>query len=471
MQLRTILTGAVLAALLVPYPVPQPAAAGGHSGPPLADQFGVYNWNVDLGDYHPRRDGDILNWGADLVADTGTRTIRIYLGVVDIYQLGVGITDPLTIVANHPAYAELFRDRRFDTYLLTTYSAGSNASVWHDGFSAEEAATERAEIAALGRHLLRTYPTKKFVVLNWEGDNGIAFTPGGGADDATWTGFRDWIEARAAGVRDARAGYHHGRSRLQSGLEFNRVTTCQRCVVREVAPHVSVDLYSFSSWESVAAGPGDASAGRLTSALDTTLALVRAQRPDIRREHIIVGEFGIAREIPDAGECYAADVFRRVAAAARSWGVRYAIFWQIVDNVSNPAAVWNNFGLVKHDGTRSLSYRELTGLIRGRLPHAPDPASCPRIEAGGIVRASDGSTQISAGDTIAISGSGFAGRRDVVQVQANGQRYVIGAGSPGWSDTRTRITATLPADISGVIAVYVSHANGLDSNGQAVTLS
>lgn len=442
------------------------AASADAPDAPVESQFGVYNWNLDLTGYDPGGGTDVLNWGAGLVAGTGVRTTRVFLGPYDVYRLGLGATDSLSTVAAHPAYARLFADARFDTYLLTTYSAADHAGVWVDGLSPAEAAAERAEVEALGRRLLGSYPGKRFVVLNWEGDNALAGTDGGAT---AWAGFRDWIAARSAGVRAAQAAYPGGADRLHAGLEFNRVAGCGpalRCVVSDVAPHADVDLYSYSAWESI--GTDTDPGPRVTARMDAALAFIRQGNVDAGPSDIVVGEFGSARDYPVGGECAAAQAFWSVAQAVRGWGVRYAIFWQIVDNPSDPGPVWNNFGLVKYDQTRSLAHQALTRLVGGQPQ--PAPGTCPQINQGGVLDGVDWSRQISAGEVISIFGTGFAGTGNTVRLQANGRRYVIRAGSPAWYESPTQINARLPADISGTMVVYVRHANGLDSNSQAIAL-
>ena len=81
-----------------------------------ADRFGVYNWNVNDSAYP--RDGsiDLLNWGANMVAELGSRTIRVYIGTLDIHHVydvnPPGATE-LFQIAQSPAYDKLFRDPRF----------------------------------------------------------------------------------------------------------------------------------------------------------------------------------------------------------------------------------------------------------------------------------------------------------------------------------------------------------------------
>jgi hypothetical protein len=66
-------------------------SADNHAVPPAPtqrlDRFGVYNWNVN--DSAFPRDGsiDLLNWGTNKVAELGSRTIRVFIGTLDIKQV------------------------------------------------------------------------------------------------------------------------------------------------------------------------------------------------------------------------------------------------------------------------------------------------------------------------------------------------------------------------------------------------
>src|SRR5262245_52272732 len=148
-----------------------------------ADRFGVYNWNVN--DSAFPRDGsiDLLNWGANKVAELGSRTIRLYIGTLDIHHVydvnPPGATE-LVQTARSPAYDKLFRDPRFQTYLLTAYSTGDTGANWVDGYTDSEYSVERDEIKRLGEYLLGASPFagKTFIILNWEGDNALRHRPG-----------------------------------------------------------------------------------------------------------------------------------------------------------------------------------------------------------------------------------------------------------------------------------------------------
>ncbi|MDX6281414.1 MAG: hypothetical protein QOH03_2485, partial [Kribbellaceae bacterium] len=135
-------------------------------------------------------------------ATLGTRTVRVALTAADSYSVNNGATT-LAAIAQQPAYRALFADQRLSTYLLTVYSANDQRSSWSDGYTADEQRTTHDETVALATYLLRTYQDKKFILLNWEGDNALQAFPS--SNEVAWSGYTDWIKARVSGVSDARS--------------------------------------------------------------------------------------------------------------------------------------------------------------------------------------------------------------------------------------------------------------------------
>ena len=182
-------------------------------------------------------------------------SIRIYLGVNDIYQLngGAAFATPLA-AAQSPAYAKLFSNPALSTFFLTTYTASDQNSDWFTGYSAAQAQAETAAIEAVAAHLVQTYPTKTFALLNGEGDNAIASVVG---SSAAWDGMLAWIQSRIAGVRQAQAANPLFASHLAVGLEVQLHTAypvggatvpcgtgpTSSCVVGKIAPNVAADFY------------------------------------------------------------------------------------------------------------------------------------------------------------------------------------------------------------------------------------
>lgn len=476
-------------------------AKGGAAGalvalPPVdttpAERVGIYDWGAD--DSQLAAGGgaatDRLTWTAGKVKAVGAHTIRVALSSHDPYKVNPAGAFELATAAAAAPYDALFADPALHTIILTAYSATDETSPWQNGYSAADAASETAEMKALAQRLLQKYANKTFVIANWEGDNAIApFT----ANAAAFSGYRDWINARADGVAAARAENPQSTSRVYSALEFNALrgaddkTACgtagQRCIVTDVAPNVRVDLYSYSSWQSLSAGLDETKIGaRLSADLDQALAFIQKSRPGVGKDRIFVGELGAARDeaAPTFGECKAA--LRMVAAisAATSWGARWAIDWQIIDNA--PSATGpevTGFGLIKASGANSLSYGMLTQIYAGAaVPTIPSSTWCPDINAGGIINGTPGNP-IKVGSTVSLYGHFAATQMDtpkgyVVHVRIADKQTDITVGTAYWFESYQQINATLAgagmAPAKGAL-VWVTSPSGVDSNGQYVDIS
>ena len=78
----------------------------------------------------------------------------------------------LTSLAASPAYRKLF-DLPFETFVLTTYTFANWDWIQSRGKTDAvpfDADGERDELAELVRHLVASYPSKRFILKNWEGD-------------------------------------------------------------------------------------------------------------------------------------------------------------------------------------------------------------------------------------------------------------------------------------------------------------
>ncbi len=455
-----------------PYPVPTD----------MRDRIGIYAWGFDTTSWPGSPDR--LNWAASKVAGLGARTLRIYLGPQDIYHV-LPLTDggafDLAAAATSPAYAQLLGSVSFDTILLTTYSAGDDAGNWSDGLNAAEAASETQQIAALGQTLLTKYPSKTFVLLPWEGDNALSPVA---SNPAAWTGYTAWIQARAAGVVQARASAGATTSHLYSGLEFNLLrsratgmpcdTSANQCVISVVVPQVDVDYYSYSSWDSLLPNMSPAQVAA-TLAADLTTALGWAQKhdPSASPARFLVGEFGAPREESDLGECAATQRAAAVVGAVTQWGAARGIFWQIIDNTPSgqPDDFVNGFGLYKASAAASLAAGLFTNLYQTQVPTLPSFPSCPQVNQGGVVDALDyKTTDIDGGTTVAVFGSGFTDAGEVVHAREAAQEWDISSG-PAFYESPGQVNATLPGIGGGQSAlIFVTNGDGVDSNGQVVSI-
>jgi hypothetical protein len=505
-----VLAGALWIALAVaPALAAAPAAApGGVPAPPRdrPHRFGVYAWGFDDSSY-AACDGcpDRLGWAADKVASTGSRTIRVYLGARDDYRVNPpqnaedsGYLVRVVAGAGYPyfpaetAYSRLFADPRFDTYLLTVYTPADNRGDWLVGWTAAGVELERAQIEALGDYLLKTYPKKTFVFLNWEGDNAIRVREG---DRSAWEAFVLWIRSRTDGVRAAQAANAGGGQHLFAGLEFNQVRKngawcgsdddiAHRCVIDYVGPRVDVDYYSYSSWEALSvksADPGASLKRELAADLGYALGLVKRARPEVKAANFLLGEYGFARTAPQNGECRAASYVQELIGALEgkgSFGVSYAVLWQVLDNppASDPAG---SYGLFRGaDGSATLPL----AVFRAALKRAKAPAiprNCPRInpchddpsKSCGVVNASGWTPSFSPDSTLAIFGDHFSKGGNTVHVVQGSRRYALPKDGGSFSESAGQIDAALPDGLSkGAAYVFVTDARGLDSNGQGLDL-
>jgi hypothetical protein len=462
-------------------------AAGDASFMPVAptdarDRIGIYAWGFDTTSWPGTPDR--LSWATGKVAGLGARTVRVYLGPEDIYQVlpaaDAGAFD-LAAAAASPAYHALFASPSFDTILLTTYSATDDASDWTTGYDAAQVAAERQQIAALGAYLLATFPGKTFILSNWEGDNAIAGTSG---NQAAWDGFIAWTNARAAGVEDARAAMPTASAHLYSAVEFNLLrssstqapcdTTANKCVVSVVLPAVSVDYYSYSSWDSLLPNQTPAQvAAQLGADLTTALGWARMHDPTVTPARFIVGELGAPREQADLGECAATSRIAAVIGAVESWGASYGVFWQIIDNTPSAGTLVNGFGLYKASGAASLSAGLFQALYQTQAPTVPPAPSCPLINAMGVVNAAyPAMTTISATTVVSIYGKAFTATGNVVHVRESGGSWDVKAGSPAWYESAGQINLTLPGVGTGQNAlVFETDGDGIDSNGQIIPIA
>jgi hypothetical protein len=517
-MLRSVLRLARLAALCLPPLLclagaaasPARLAAQALPAPPrsVADRFGVYAWPGAP---------DKLNWAAGLVAAVGASTVRVYLGPTDVYGVNPA-ADPaddlyLQRIVSQPgsAYDTLFANPAFQTYLLTVFTPGDAVNWWRRGFSSADYASEQSQIAALGQYLLANprYARKTFILLNWEGDNEIGASLQPDAADypteADWTAFTSWVQARAAGVRAARAAVPATTVRLWSGLEFNQVDApggarCgaagEHCVIDRVAPLVDVDYYSYSSWQTIsiketapAASLRTALAGDLSFALTT----VKAARPEVTQANFILGEYGFPRST--YGECAAADYVRELVesfANPDAFQVSYAIFWQVLDNAwrtaDGAAAALTVCGRVDpllyglyrgRDLHETLLGAEFAALLGGRNPTLP--THCPNLPPGGVVNPAQGYRPVfDPTSALSIFGKNFSGRGDevwVLQALAAPPSHTLAemsaaVSNAGWYDSPHQINATFPdgAEQPGCAMLWTTDAQQVDSNAQILSI-
>ena len=310
--------------------------------------------------------------------------------------------------------------------------------------------------------------------------NAFASNPG------VWDAYKAWINARAAGVVNARAMAPGSSSHIYSAVEFNAVrnlttglpcdTGATKCVISMVVPNVLVDYYSYSAWSSsfpVGLTPAQA-ATQLQTDLSTALGWA-AQRRDVSvtPARFIVGEFGASREV--YGECNAMSHIAALVGAVPAWGAARAIFWQIIDNLwsygyeSATTLSPTEYGLFKASGATSLAGQLFQTLYQTQVPTPSPTPDCPFINSV-VNTASDAA--IGPTTILSLDGTGFSSAGNVVHVrEPGGRQWDVTTGSPGWSETPSQIHFTLPGvGASQTAWVAVTDAHGVDSNAQGLMI-
>ncbi len=481
-----------------------------------ADRFGIYNWGVDYAAY-PAGTPDRLNWAADKVAALGSRTIRIAMPG-DIYQVNTpGITD-LAQIAATPAYDKLFSDARFQTYILTAYSASDLQSNWCDGFSLEEYYATRDECARLGEYLLSNprFAGKTFIILNWEGDNAMSAFAN---KQTIWDAYTAWIQARADGVKEARQRQPNSTARIFSGLEFNQVRSqagapCgtavtdrvandplrHRCVIDYVAPRVNVDYYAYSAWQTLITAAWQERDFKTALNQDLKFALnqVRSKRASIQEQNFLLGEYGFHRS--SWGESAVANLVNATFDAIEApdaFKVSYAIYWQIIDNT--PSYLNGDEGLGLYRSRHNQFTLTRAGLawqkrIAGQPVTPFEQRPLIRIAENQITRSISGAyTPFSFAPRLplnlnsqtestiteqririeALNQNGkFSPSNNAVKVEQGIRQYALPRDLPIlYSESESQIEVGLPATLRpGSAVIYVNDRDGIESNTQRIEL-
>jgi hypothetical protein len=328
----------------------------------VAHVAGKYNFTED----------DYLNEGADRILELGSRVIKVWLALdpTRTYPFNSEwepLPTELLDLVQRPYYQELF-EKPFRVFILELVTAPEVYFI--DGMSAEEIERERVQSYSVARYLLTTYAGtgKTFVLQNWEGDHllrqGLP-DEGAAPDEVRIQGMIDWLNARQAGVEQARAEVEQQNVEVWHAVEVNHLGNAMKGKVtatNNVIPFTAADLYSYSSWD-IGFNPK-----KLVKALDH----LAAKAPDSKAfgaKNIYLGEFGAAIDHLRNGQTQRG-VIRKLAEAALGWGVRWAVYWEIYCN--EPKRVYRDrprnrhmrgFWLIKPDGTKAPMWDDFRRMI------------------------------------------------------------------------------------------------------------
>lgn len=320
-------------------------------------------------------DRDVLNEGAVVLEELGTRTIKLWLPRPhELYLFNHDWPDELNSmvdVVETPVWREVLA-RPFDTYYLEAFAMPRRFDVMDNGLSQQEARWITQEFEDITRHLLTTYrgTGKTFVLQNWEGDWALRDTMDPALDPSAERieAMIDWLNARQDGVDRARKAVGEDGVRVLHAAETNLVLQQMRSdrpgVVRDVLPHTRVDLASYSCYDT----RGDAHAFR--AALEyIAMHLPPTSRSDLGNR-VAIGEFGVP-ETAMGSEAVKRMLPEQVEIAT-AYGSPHLLYWALYCNelIGDPPVPVrrneqvNGFWLIRPDGTRTWAWDYFASLFQ-----------------------------------------------------------------------------------------------------------
>ncbi|MHC4165746.1 MAG: hypothetical protein ACYSWQ_02185 [Planctomycetota bacterium] len=349
------------------------AGAGPINSKQLPDVVGVTH--VD-GKYH-LTDKDFLNEGADQILALGSRVIKVWFhNPLKSYSFNSQWPpmDSMVDTARSPYFRELF-EKPFTTYIMMCFSKGRGANYFRNGMTQEQKLDEQRQFYELAKHLLTTYKQtgKTFVLQHWEGDWLIRASYNGNVDPTPEAikGMIGWLNARQAGVTQARNEAGTDGVRVYHAAEVNRVVGSMRQgrpnLVNEVLPHTKLDLVSYSAWDATSEHARDPNVFR--EALDF-IAANMSDSTSFGDRNVYVGEFGMPENEFSAERIR--DMIPHVVETARDWGCPYIVYWQLYCNElkprRQPTPVTSNdavrgFWLIRPDGSKAWTWDYFHGLL------------------------------------------------------------------------------------------------------------
>ena len=330
---------------------------------------------------------NILNEGAQRLQNLGTDVIKVWFHRCDQKYPQKSIWpdfDSLVERAQHDYFQELF-DRPFKTYFLSAYSHGNGPYGNHyfrDGITEPEYQEEVQQFEEFTRYLLEKYngTDKEFVLQHWEGDWAIlgSYDRSQEPTDTAVNGMIRWLNARQEGVVKARDSVDSTASVLHSA-EVNLVQSAMkdgdRRVINAVLPDTSVDLVSYSAYETLFRGhiPSNPNGDHNTSLdppnhlqlIKDTLSYINEHGPEPSeyvQEHLVdpsknafIGEYGVPEEgFSTRVQTRLSELMTRVGL---DWGARWVIYWQLYDNEDT------GYWLIRDDNSFTPTYEYFSSIF------------------------------------------------------------------------------------------------------------
>jgi hypothetical protein len=382
--MRSYLAAILLAGLCIgvgPGEQKADAVARSRARKDLRDIIGVTH--VD-GKYY-LTDKNFLNEGADQILALGSRVIKVWFHDPQrSYPFNSQWPQMHSLVemAQSPYFKQLF-EKPFTTYILMCFSMGNDDAYWRKGLTREQKMEEKRQFYELAKYLLTTYRRtgKTFILQHWEGDWLIRGNYDRNVDPKPEAiiGMIDWLNARQAGVNQAREEIGTDGVWVYHAAEVNRVVPSMKQgkpnVVNTVLPRTKLDLVSYSAWDAATEHFEDPNIFR--EALD----FIAAHTPDspvFGNRNVYVGEFGMPENKFSAEQTHTA--IPNAVKTALDWGCPYIVYWQVYCNelqdekytppVKNNDAV-RGFWLIRPDGSKTWTWEYFHTLLSPEIRKKP----------------------------------------------------------------------------------------------------
>jgi len=314
-----------------------------------AQHLGVYHWAGAVASLS-HAEADLSRFPVD--------TIRIFLGGKYDYEHPenspdrfAGVPTPLTLsaIVALPRYRALFDDRKIQTVWLTTYPVFNygRGPVEIDltrNVPEAEWRQESAQMAELVEWLYREYGSQAKVVLISNNETDEKLRQVGDAPRIA----KD-LAVRMTAVAQARAKFPDAKLKVFFGAEiklWHLALPDGRRALEAILPLIHYDFVSFSAWEMVS-NPALLSRALEDINLRTSANLTAEGRRSFANHHVLIGEFGHAREWTLPIEA----TLKPFLDALASQKTPYAVYWQMYDNAAGET---RRFGLLDENDHLTL---------------------------------------------------------------------------------------------------------------------
>lgn len=270
----------------------------------------------------------ILGMGSTVIKfELAKRYAKPAHGNVDVESPAVDSL--MTLARDEPSHRQVL-DMPFAYYVLWahTFSAGG----WNRKLTKDALDKEYGEMYEFVCYLLKTYSGsgKIFYLGHWEGDGWLRGTVAP-ENDAKVTpeavqSMADWLNVRQKAVDDAKRETPHKGVQVWHYTEVNHVWLAMEgrpALVNEVLPKTTVDLVSYSSYDT-ASEPE-----KLKAALNYIESKL-SPKSELSGRRVFIGEYGFPadKNTPEKQDAMS----RQVMKAGIEWGCPLVLYWEMYNN-------------------------------------------------------------------------------------------------------------------------------------------